>query len=554
MSKEKEQSVILFVAQFYKTSRITVVASIVLAIVQSTLLVGSSYLLKSIFDALADTGFTLSIVMQGTAVVALFVAGSALALFARWQILGKVKRHISHLRNKLSDSFLNSSRETWLQTPVDEVQLVIATETERQDDMLNTLFGAAIPAAIVSTGLLGALLYFSPTLFLFAVVLLVIMSALQATISGYLRSATVQFHRAYERFFNGITFIGGYIELIQTRSTMKKEQEAQVQKTDSLRQASMQIVKTTTLFRSLLENLVIIVIIVLIFVGSWLVATGEMSVGELTSAYLIIWLLRSQLGTLASGVPKIIAGKESLKKISAFRQQQTPMPISGDLKLAVRGELVLENVFFSYDNRTLLKGVNLRATPGKCTALLGGNGSGKTTLIHLVLGFYSPQKGRILMDDCPLKALDLVHLRRQIGLVQQHPVLIDASIRTNICYGSPDASEQQIQRAIQRAGLSDLIAELDTGVESRLGENGVRLSGGQRQAIALARALLCEPSMIILDEPTNHLDNESVNRLVGVLKSLPFAPTILLISHNKKVLEMADHAYLLSNGTTEKVK
>ncbi len=169
-------------------------------------------------------------------------------------------------------------------------------------------------------------------------------------------------------------------------------------------------------------------------------------------------------------------------------------------------------------------------------------------LVNLMLGFYRPCQGRVYADEHPLDDLDLVHLRRQIGVVTQDPMIFPGTIAENIAYGCPDADTEHIVRAAQTATAHKFITHLPQGYDTFVGEAGMLLSGGQRQRLAIARALLRRPALLLLDEPTNHLDDASVRRLLRNLRELRDAPAIVVISHNPYVVREAQHLYVLREG------
>ncbi len=168
----------------------------------------------------------------------------------------------------------------------------------------------------------------------------------------------------------------------------------------------------------------------------------------------------------------------------------------------------------------MLQAINLTLSPGQTVVVVGPNGSGKTTLLNLLLGFYRPQQGQLYADEQPFSQLDLIHLRRSIAVVSQDPVIFPGTIRENLTYGCPEVSFQRIIEAAHLATAHEFIEQLPQGYDTFVGDNGVLLSGGQRQRLAIARALLRQPKLLILDEPTNHLDATAVEQLMHHLKKL----------------------------------
>ncbi|XP_074927563.1 antigen peptide transporter 2-like [Chelonoidis abingdonii] len=201
----------------------------------------------------------------------------------------------------------------------------------------------------------------------------------------------------------------------------------------------------------------------------------------------------------------------------------------------------------SRPDRQVLKAVSFELRPGEVTALVGLNGSGKTTCVGLLERFYEPQAGEILLDGAPIREYDHRYLHRQVALVGQEPVLFSGSIRENIAYGLGGCGEEQVTRAARAAHASGFIMELDSGFETDVGEKGGQLSAGQKQRIAIARALIRQPAVLILDEATSALDTESECAIhQSVLSQGPW--TVLVIAHRMQTVENADRIVVLEGG------
>jgi ATP-binding cassette subfamily B protein len=192
--------------------------------------------------------------------------------------------------------------------------------------------------------------------------------------------------------------------------------------------------------------------------------------------------------------------------------------------------------------------VDLELAAGETAVLLGPNGAGKSTILSLLAGLYAPTSGAIAADGVPLEDLDLAELRRSMGVVTQDPLIFPASVRENISYGRPDADDAAIERAVELAGATAFIGELPGGLDARVGDDGVLLSGGQRRRIAIARALLGDPALVLLDEPTTHLDIDGAGELISRLTDAPRHPTVLIISHDPAVAAHADRLFRLRDG------
>ena len=216
-----------------------------------------------------------------------------------------------------------------------------------------------------------------------------------------------------------------------------------------------------------------------------------------------------------------------------------------------KGALRFEDVRFGYEGSTslALKGIDLEIKAGETVALVGGSGGGKTTLANLIPRFYSVTDGRILLDDIPIESLKLESLRRQIAWVSQQVMLFNDTIANNVAYGSRrGASEADVRAALEAAYLTEFVASLPDGINTMIGDNGIRLSGGQRQRLSIARALLKNAPILVLDEATSALDNESERFVQAALDKLMHGQTTLIIAHRLSTIEKADRILVLDDG------
>jgi ABC-type multidrug transport system fused ATPase/permease subunit len=287
--------------------------------------------------------------------------------------------------------------------------------------------------------------------------------------------------------------------------------------------------------------------------GGYLVVQGQASLGTLVAMQSLLGLLlypaRSVVG-LVAGVQKALGSAE---RIYAFldevpRVQERPITRalhSGE----VRGTITFDRVGFAYEaGQPILHNVSLTTRPGETVALVGPSGAGKTTLVSLIARFYDPTEGRVLLDGKDLRDLPLAGLRDQISIVFQDTFLFAASIRENIAFGREGASESEILAAARAANAWEFIEPLPEGLETQVGERGVRLSEGQKQRLAIARALLRDPRILILDEPTSALDARSEHLLQTALDNLMRGRTTFVIAHRLATVQQADQIVVLEHG------
>jgi ATP-binding cassette subfamily B protein len=293
-------------------------------------------------------------------------------------------------------------------------------------------------------------------------------------------------------------------------------------------------------------------LVVLFGYGGWLYVQGRVSLGG--GLVVFAGLLQqftaqvANISTIANSVQQSLAAARRVFEVMDTQVDVQSRP--GALKPArLTGRMVFENVTFAYHpGNPVLERVSFEAQPGQVIGIFGMTGSGKSTLLSLVPRFYDPEAGRILADGRDLRELDLDTYRRQIGIVYQESFLFSNTVSANIAFGHPHAGMEQIERAARIASAHDFITALPLGYETVLGESGVDLSGGQRQRLALARALLLEPPVLILDDPTASVDARTENEIVSALREAMAGRTAFVVSSRLSLLRRADLILVLEDG------
>ena len=290
----------------------------------------------------------------------------------------------------------------------------------------------------------------------------------------------------------------------------------------------------------------------IIWYGGFSVIDGQMKPGEFFSFLAAMFLAYAPLKKLASAnvlVQRAIAAANRVFEMLDMEHEF--VHDSGRATLPdISRALEFQNVSFRYEGSDdpAIEQIDLTVEFGEVLALVGKSGSGKSTLMSLVPRFYDPSEGRILIDGMDLKEVTLTSLRAQIAIVSQETVLFDESVRANIAYGRPDASEEEIVQAARAGYAWEFIEELPDGLDTLIGENGVTLSGGQRQRLAIARAILRNPPLLILDEATSALDTESERKVQAALAELMKNRTTLVIAHRLSTVQHADRIVVLDEG------
>jgi len=241
----------------------------------------------------------------------------------------------------------------------------------------------------------------------------------------------------------------------------------------------------------------------------------------------------------------------AFEQIEQLRSEALAMaqPSGGDIFTGFRDRIRIGGIHFSYPNGKLaIDGISVDIPKGKMVAVVGRSGSGKTTLIDVLMGFYMPQKGSFVVDGKPFAELDINSWRHKIGYIPQEAALFNMSIKDNLLWANEQATDEDIQRSLEMSYANEFIKELPAGLETVVGEHGVRLSGGQRQRLALARAILRNPELLVLDEATSALDSHSEMLIQESIETLAQTTTIVAIAHRLSTIKRADYIYVLDNG------
>ena len=341
------------------------------------------------------------------------------------------------------------------------------------------------------------------------------------------------------------------IQVVKAFARENDEIEKFRQANETVRAQKTWIFKKVAAFNSTIGFFSQLNLIILLGYGGYLAIQGKVPIG----AGLIVFagILQqfagqiSNISVIANSMQESLTGARRV-----FEVLDAPLEI-GDPQNPVRlkesrGHLKFENVWFDHGHDPVLKRINLEVKPGQCVAVFGPTGSGKSALLSLIPRFYDPTGGRILVDGTDLRDLDLDDLRRNVGLVFQESFLFSTSVAANIAFGHPEASRQQIEKAARIAAAHEFIAAMPKGYDTVLGEGGIGLSGGQRQRLAIARAVLLEPAVLVLDDPTAAIDQGTEREIIDAMNSAMASRTTFIVTHRLSMLQRADFIIVLENG------
>ena len=316
---------------------------------------------------------------------------------------------------------------------------------------------------------------------------------------------------------------------------------------------TMKAIQVSSLGSSHMEVIGVVGVAAIVWYGGYLVINGTMTPGAFFSFLTAMFMAYAPIRKLSGAnntIQQAMAAAERVYEVLDLKTEQDQD--HGTVSLAGHGHTVdFQNVSLRYDSQAIpaLVGIDLSIKSGEIVAFVGSSGSGKTTLVSLLPRFYEPTEGRILLDGTPLSSYTLQSLRAHIGIVSQEIVLFDSTIRSNIAFGRTGAVDADVEQAAKLAYAHDFIQRLPQGYNTVIGERGMKLSGGERQRLAIARAILRDPPLLILDEATSALDTESERIVQLALTNLMKNRTTLVIAHRLSTIQNADRIVVLDRGT-----
>lgn len=342
------------------------------------------------------------------------------------------------------------------------------------------------------------------------------------------------------------------VRLIKAFAGERSDMAQFMEKADAYLATSKKSFKITSYFVGSMIFFSNFINVAILVVGGLLINKGLMSFGELVAFFLYVGLFMKPLMQLLGFIQIYQRGMAGFKRFYELLQEKPEITDAPDAQIcpSCKGNITFDNVSFAYaDGRPVIRGLSLNVAAGETVAFVGATGAGKTTIASLLLRFYEPQSGRILLDGYDIRELTQESLRRQIGLVQQDVFLFGDSVRNNIAYAKPDATADEVQAAAKAAAADEFIQKLPDGYDTEVGERGVKLSGGQKQRLAIARVFLKNPPIVVLDEATSALDNITEQQIQRELDELAVGRTTLIIAHRLSTIRHADKIVVLDEGT-----
>ncbi len=428
-----------------------------------------------------------------------------------------------------------------------ELMSRIMGDIERIRSIVSNLIPELVREFVTIIGLLCVVIYQSPTLALFSLIVLPAAFYPLSRLAKRMRKISRTSQETSSDITSVLSQIFSNIEIVKANNAQKKELDKFGTQNDKIFKLNLKSVKTNTLVSPMMETLGSIGIAITIIIGGQQVIDGQITVGSFFSFLTALFMLYTPIKRLTAIYNQmqdaIVASQRTFELLD-----MSPSIVDGSLDFPSRvNSITIQDLKFSYGDKVALNGINLKIYKGQMIALVGSSGGGKSTLINLLMRFYDPDSGIILINENDISEFKLHSLRENIGLVTQRVYIFNDTIAANVAYGAP-LDETKVIKALKMANAYNFVQNLDDGIYTTLSEYGANLSGGQRQRIAIARVLYHDPQILIFDEATSALDNESEKEITKAIENLGQEKIVIVIAHRLTTIKNADKIAVISSG------
>tara|TARA_B110000046_G_scaffold170176_1_gene189935 strand:+ start:23593 stop:25335 length:1743 start_codon:yes stop_codon:yes gene_type:complete len=427
----------------------------------------------------------------------------------------------------------------------------VMTDVEGVRNLVGTGFVQLIGGALTSIASIILLLQISPIMTISVLVPILIFAVVMLKAFGYVRPIFRERGKINAEVQGNLTETLGGVRVIKAFNAEKQENANFEKGVDRLYQNVKKSLTATALIGSSSIFLIGLASTGIMGIGGYFMMGGTLSMGEFLSFTLLLGFMIApivQMGNIGSQLTEAMAGLDRTQELMSMKEEDDP-EVRHEFLKEVKGDIEFHDVSFSYEeSKEVLHNISFEAKPGSVTALVGSSGSGKSTIAGLVATFLNPESGKVTIDSIDMATVNLSSFRQNLAVVLQDDFLFEGTIRENILFPRPDATDVELQQAVKGAYVDEFTDRFEDGLDTIIGERGVKLSGGQRQRISISRAILANPKIIILDEATSNLDTESESYIQKSLNELMKNRTTFVIAHRLSTIRQADQILVIEKG------
>jgi ATP-binding cassette subfamily B protein len=511
-----------------------------------------SILIQRAIDIAIPHGDTQMLVKLAIAVTLLALARSVTIFLNVYCIEGSAQRTCFQIRNRLFDHLQRLSFRFYDQAQTGQLMSRATSDVDALRRFLGFGLSTILSNVVVFFGVLALCFHINAMLSLVAMVTLPAMIVTSVIYSRKLRPTYTAVQQQTADLTTALqeNIVG--IRLVKTFAREDFERARVAKEARSLSNLNLEAARISAFYSPLLDFLTAVGATSVFLFGGWQVMHGALKIGQLVQFNLLLFQLINPVRSLGAMLNTTQNAVASGARVFEIMDMQAEVQTAPDAKplTHVEGDVRFENVGFQYtpDDAPVLQGITLHVCPGETVAILGATGSGKSTILQLLPRFYDPTEGHIFLDGHDLRTVTLESLRANIGIVAQESFLFSETLRANIAYGKPNATDADVIAAAEAAQIHDFIVSLPDGYDTMVGERGITLSGGQKQRMAIARALLMNPKVLVLDDSMASVDTQTEAAIQRALAILMQGRTTFLIAQRLSTVKLANRVVVLQDG------